>query len=184
MSKESDLYCGEKEGNDVSKVVSLSQDSSIKPRSDSNSESAILQSIVIATPASVELEPEPIPREWILSGAPAARSKILTRSRDWTSSIVVWDCTAGKFSWHYSQDETVLFISGEAFLLQENGQERRFAAGDLGFFPAGTTCTWRVADRVRKVAVLRESMWRPLGFGLKVWKKLLRMVGLAGKSPL
>jgi len=138
----------------------------------------------MATPANVELAPEPIPQEWILSGVPAARSKILSRSRDWTSSIVVWDCTAGKFVWHYSQDETVLFISGEAFLLQEDGQERRFAPGDLGFFPAGTTCTWRVADQVRKVAVLRESMWRPLGFGLKAWKKLLRLVGLAGKSPL
>lgn len=166
----------------MSEEVSLSRDASVT--SDRHKESAVLRSIVIATPAAVDLEPEPIPEEWILSGTPVARGKLLVRSRDWTSSIVVWDCTAGRFHWHYSQDETLLVISGEAFLLQEDGDERRFGPGDLGFFPAGTTCTWRVADSIRKVAVLRETMWPPLGFGLKAWKKLLRVVGLMGKSPL
>jgi uncharacterized cupin superfamily protein len=168
----------------VSKVVSLSRDASVEHAGASHSESALLRSIVTATPANVELEAEPIPQEWILSGAPVARSKSLVRSRDWTSSIVVWDCTAGRFRWHYSQDETILVVSGEAFLMLENGEERRFGPGDLGFFPAGTTCTWRVAENIRKVAVLRESMGWPLGFGLKAWKKLLRIVGLSGKSPL
>ena len=168
----------------MSKVVSLSQDASAERTSEGHSESALLRSIVTATPANVELAPEPIPQEWVLSGTPVARSKNLVRSRDWTSTVVVWDCTAGRFHWHYSQDETILVISGEAFLLLENGDERRFGPGDVGFFPAGTTCTWRVADYIWKVAVLRESMWRPLGVCLKAWKKLLRIVGLAGKSPL
>jgi uncharacterized protein len=168
----------------VSKVVSLSRDASARPVNNSQPDSALLRSIVMAAPASVELDPEPIPQEWILSGAPVSRSRNLVRSRDWTSTVVVWDCTAGSFRWHYSQDETILVISGEAFLMLENGEERRFGAGDVGFFPAGTTCTWRVADYIRKVAVLRENMWRPLGFCLKAWKKLLRIVGLSGKSPL
>lgn len=147
-------------------------------------QSAFLRSIVMAVPATVELAPEPIPQEWVLSGTPVARSKMLVRSRDYTESVVVWDCTAGSFRWHYSRDETLLFLSGEAFLQLENGEERRFGAGDVGFFPAGTSCSWRVADNVRKVAVVRETMWRPLGFCLKAWKKSLRVVGLAGKSPL
>jgi uncharacterized protein len=167
----------------VSKVVSLSGDASALT-GEGHSDSALLRSIVMATAASVELEPEPIPQEWIVSGTPVSRSKNLVRSRDWTSSVVVWDCTAGSFRWHYSQDETIFVISGEAFLLLENGQERRLGPGEVGFFPAGTTCTWRVAEYIRKVAVLRESMWRPLGFCLKAWKKLLRIVGLSGKSPL
>ena len=165
------------------KLASLSAVSSL-PTSESHSESAIFRSIVMTMPANVELAPDPIPQEWVLNGAPAARSKILVRSRDWTSSVVVWDCTAGSFRWTYGQDETIFVISGEAFLLLENGEERRFGAGEVGFFPAGVTCNWRIADHIRKVAVLRESMWQPLGFCLKVWKKLLRMVGLAGKSPL
>lgn len=138
---------------------------------------------MVADPATLELAPEPIPKEWILSGAPVARSKNLIRSRDWTSTVVVWDCTAGRFSWHYGQDEVILVVSGEAFLLLENGDERRFGAGDVGFFPAGTNATWRVAEYIRKVAVVRETIWLPLGFCLKVWKKLLRTVGLSGKSP-
>lgn len=166
----------------MSHEASLSPDASVVDNS--HPESALLRSIVTATPANVELAPEPIPQEWILSGTPVARGKMLVRSRDYTESVVVWDCTAGSFRWHYSQDETLLVISGEAFLLLEDGQERRFGPGDIGFFHAGTTCTWRVADNIRKVAVVRETMWRPLGMCLKVWKKFLRVVGLAGKSPL
>ena len=168
----------------MAKEVSLSSDAAVGSASSPHFESAILNSIVMATPANVELGPEPIPQEWILSGSPVSRSKLLARSRDWTSSTVVWDCTEGSFHWHYSQDETVLFLSGEAFLLLENGQERRFGPGDLGFFPSGTTATWRVAGQVRKIAVLKESMWPPFGLCLKAWKKLLRAIGLAGKSPL
>jgi uncharacterized cupin superfamily protein len=167
----------------VSKEVSLSRDASTSSK-DSYPESAILRAIVMATPSAVELEPEPIPHEWILSGTPNARGKMLVRSRDYTESVVVWECTAGSFRWHYSQDETLMVISGDAYLLLENGEERRFGPGDLGFFHAGTTCTWRVANNIRKVAVVRETMWRPLGICLKAWKKLLRVVGLAGKSPL
>jgi uncharacterized protein len=151
---------------------------------DNRSESILLRSIVTAAPARVDLEPEPIPPEWVLSGTPAARSKLLVRSRDWTSSVVVWDCTPGQFRWHYSKDEMLVVVSGEAFLMLENGAERRLGPGDVGFFPAGTTCNWRVSQHIRKVAFLKESMWWPLGFCLKVWKKLLRTVGLAGKSPL
>jgi uncharacterized protein len=142
------------------------------------------QPILIATPAIIELQSEAIPPDWILSGTPVARKSKLATSHDWASSIVVWDCTAGRFHWHYMQDEAVFVISGEAFLVNENGEERRFAAGDFGFFPAGTSCTWRVSSNFRKVAVLREPMWRPLGFILKVSKKVLRAVGILDKSPL
>ena len=78
----------------------------------------------------------------------------------------------------------MVVISGEAFLIGENGEERRMGAGDVAFFPSGTTCKWRVANQIRKVAFLREPMWRPLGFGLKVSRKLLRMLGLSGKPLL
>jgi uncharacterized cupin superfamily protein len=144
------------------------------------------KSVVIATPSSIDLglELEPIPSDWVLNGTPASRSKNLARSHDWTSHIVVWECNAGSFHWHYSSDEVIIVVSGEAFMTNEKGEERRFGPGDLGFFPAGSSCKWRVPVGIRKVAVLRETMWRPLGFGLKLWNKLLRSVGLAGKSPL
>jgi len=145
---------------------------------------ATYKSIFLTTPKDIELEPEPIPPDWILSGSPQARCKKLVRSHDSTSSIVVWDCTPGRFKWHFSQDEAIIVISGEALMINEQGEERRFGAGDLGFFPAGTFCTWQVQEHFRKIGVLRETMWRPLGLGIKGWHWLLRTIGLGAKSPL
>ncbi len=139
----------------------------------------MLQWIEIASPATIELEPQPIPQDWILSGMPFARSRDLSRSMDLMSKVVVWDCTSGQFRWHYEQDETILGVAGEAFLMRENGEEQRFGPGDVGFFPAGAIRTWRVSGQFRKVAILRESMGRPLGFCLKAWKRLVRMASLA-----
>jgi uncharacterized cupin superfamily protein len=102
----------------------------------------------------------------------------VVRSHDLTSDVVVWECTAGRFECHYYQDETVMVVAGEVFITDEKGEERRLGPGDLGFFPAGTSCIWRVPESVRKIAVLRETMWRPVGLGLKIWKRLLRIVGL------
>jgi len=59
-------------------------------------------------------------------------------------------------------------------MLDDDGEEHRFGAGDIAFFPAGTACTWRVTEYIRKVAVVRETIWPPLGFVLKVSKKILR----------
>lgn len=136
--------------------------------------SGVPKSILRIHSAFVELEPDPIPAEWILEGNPQARANKLVTTRDWSSTVVVWDCTPGSFKWHYSKDETVNFLSGEAFMIDASGEELRFGAGDIAFFAAGTTCTWRVTEHIRKVAVVRETIWRPLGFVLKVSKKILR----------
>lgn len=142
--------------------------------------------VVIVTPADIKLDDalQPFSPNWVLSGAPASRSKTLARSKDWAANIVVWECTAGRFKWHFTQDETIFVVSGETIMISEKGEERRLGPGDIGYFPAGTRCTFIVSDRIRKVAVVRESLWRPLGFSLKVWNKLLRLTGLSGKSQL
>ncbi|HTS12520.1 MAG TPA: cupin domain-containing protein [Candidatus Limnocylindrales bacterium] len=141
------------------------------------------QPIFKVNPETVEVQPEPIPQDWILNGAPVARGHKLATSHDWLSTVVVWDCTAGRFTWRYGQDEVILVISGEAFLVKDNGEELRFGAGDVGYFRAGTVATWRVADYIRKVAIVRETTWRPLGLAWKVVKKLMRIVTRTDKSP-
>ena len=151
---------------------------------DQGAETAVSESRLMVTAATVELEPEPIPSDWVVSGSPVARCKKMVRSHDRTSHIVIWDCTPGSFKWYYGMDEAIVVIAGEAFMIDEKGEERRFGPGDLAFFPAGTTCTWRITETLRKVGVLRETMWRPLGLAVKAWHKLLRIVGLAGNSPL
>src|SRR5689334_7771377 len=126
-----------------------------------------MRSIILADAASIDLEPAPISPDWILAGTPQARSKLLAKSHDRTSSIMVWECTAGRFNWHYSEDETVVVISGEVFITSEKGEERRLGQGDMGFFPAGSSCIWRVNNRIKKVAVLRKDMPLLLGFGVR-----------------
>jgi uncharacterized protein len=142
------------------------------------------RSILIESASSADLEPAPISADWILSGSPQARSRLVTKSGDRTSSIMVWECTAGRFNWHYSEDETVVVVSGEVFITTEKGEETRLGQGDIGFFPAGCSCTWRVTDRIRKVAVLRKDLPPLLGIGVRGWHLLLRIVGLRGKPSL
>src|SRR3981081_1369775 len=136
------------------------------------------KSIVIATAASLDLEPAPISPDWILAGAPEARNRIMAKSHDRTSYVMVWECTPGRFNWHYTQDEELVVISGEVFITTETGEERRLGPGDWALFPARSSATWRVTERFRKVAFFREPIPRPLAFCLRAWKKLLRAGGL------
>jgi len=142
------------------------------------------RAIMLAAAATTDLESSPISPAWILSGTPETRSKELARSHDRTSYVMVWECTAGRFNWHYNKDETLVVISGAAVLTYEKGGERRIGPGDIVFFPAATSCTWDVPEYIRKVAFLRHTMPRPLGFCVLAWNKLLRIVGWWGTSPL
>jgi uncharacterized cupin superfamily protein len=144
----------------------------------------MFKSIVTEAANLAALEPSSISPDWILDGTPQARNKVLARSHDGTSWVVAWECTAGRFNWHYSEDETVVVISGEVFITTEKGEERRLGPGDMGFFPAGSSCTWRVNDCVKKVAVLRQDLPPSLGIGVRAWHKLLRILGLRGQSSI
>jgi uncharacterized cupin superfamily protein len=146
-------------------------------------EHTVSKAVLLVNPAHVDLQSEPIPTQWILSGAPEARGTKLTTSNDGTSSVVVWECTPGSFKWDYCQDETAVIISGEAFITVEGGSERQLRPGDLVFFPAGSSCMWRVTAQIRKSAVLRETVWPFLGLALKITKKLLRMKLPVHSSP-
>lgn len=140
-------------------------------------------SIVITNAASATLNIAPIYRDWIISGEPEGSNKLLAVSRDRTSRTMAWECQPGTFNWHYSEDETVYLITGEVFVTQD-GTERRMAAGDIAFFPAGTSCVWRVTQPTRKVAFLRKDLPRWLGFGIRVWNVLLRKTGMRRDAPL
>jgi uncharacterized protein len=141
-------------------------------------------SIVLAVSAAESLEPAPITPDWVLGGTPAAQSKILAKSRDGTSYIMVWECSAGSFRWQYDEDETLTVISGEVFITDDLGRKQRLGEGDMGFFPAGSSCTWYVPDRIKKIAVLRKDLPFPVGFGVRAFHKLLRAFGFRGSSPL
>src|SRR2546426_11334099 len=133
----------------------------------------MLQSVLIAAAASADLDAAPISRDWVLDGKPETRSKELARSHDRTSYVTVWDCTAGRFDWHYNKDETLVVISGEAFISDENGVERRIGPGDVVFFQAGTSAAWRGPHYIKKNALFRATHPRPLGPFRDSWELFL-----------
>jgi len=143
-----------------------------------------LDGVVMGTAETCELSPEPIDERWILSGQPVARSKVVARTKDWSTRLMVWDCTAGSFRWYYGQDEVIVIISGALILLREDGTEQRFCAGDYIFFPKGSAANWRVDKYVRKVALLKEPLWRPVGLAVKACNKALRGVRLSATALL
>lgn len=132
--------------------------------------------VIFAAPANVDLTPAPIPSDWIIEGNPQARSKRLAASADGTSTVMAWSCTAGRFKWHYTVDETIHLISGEVFVTDENDNVRRVGPGDMVFFPAGSVSTWYIPDHVRKLAVCRQSMPRLAGFALRAFNKLVSII--------
>jgi uncharacterized cupin superfamily protein len=106
---------------------------------------------------NVALNPCPIRSAWILEGAPVARNKILSVSKDGTASTVIWDCTAGRFNWFYGVDETVYVLEGSVRLKDANGAHL-VKAGDSIFFPAGSSAEWTVETYIKKVAFLRQPL--------------------------
>jgi uncharacterized protein len=126
--------------------------------------------IVFSDPMTVGLDPAPIEPGWIVEGTPQAHSRELARSVDGTSVVVAWACTAGRFHWHYRLDEMVHVISGEVFVTAETGLERRLGPGDMAFFPAGSHSLWRVPVAVRKLAVCRHALPKPLGTAIRLKK--------------
>jgi uncharacterized cupin superfamily protein len=89
-----------------------------------------------------------------------ARAKVLSTSADGAVTMIVWDCTAGRFNWFYSFDEMIHVIEGSTVIKNQAGTERRVAAGETIFFPAGSRAEWIVGDYVRKFAVCRDPVPR------------------------
>lgn len=134
------------------------------------------KSIVIAAADTTNVRATSVTPSWILAGKPETRAQQLSRSKDRNSYTMVWDCTAGNFNWYYSLDETLVVLEGEAFIKSDGLEERRIGAGDVVFFPAGCSATWRVTNYIRKVAFLRHPIPPPIGFGVRAWNALVRVV--------
>jgi uncharacterized protein len=122
----------------------------------------------------VVLNPDPIDPAWVLEGNPVARAGLWSRSLDSTSSSWVWDCTAGKFNWYFRTDETIYVIDGEVIVRTEGQAPRTLRAGHVALFYAGTWAEWTVPVYVRKHAVLRAPISKPVLLALKVGRRLKR----------
>lgn len=120
----------------------------------------------------VELTAAPIDPSWIVAGNPVARSGQWSCSPDTTTSTWVWDCTAGTFDWYFEQDETIHVIEGEVIVTYAGQPPRTLRAGDAALFHADTWARWHVPHYVRKHAILRPHIPRPIWFAMRVARKL------------
>jgi uncharacterized cupin superfamily protein len=131
--------------------------------------------VVAANPATVELAASPFPAEWVLEGRPQARATAIARSGDGAMTVIAWSCSKGSFRWQYDVDEMAHILSGEVFITDESGTERRLGPGDTVFFASGSTCLWRITEDIRKVAVCHVAVPRLVSLGLRAWNKLCRI---------
>jgi uncharacterized cupin superfamily protein len=107
------------------------------------------------------MTPAPIKKEWIEGGDPQASLAVLAYSDDRATSTLLWECTAGLFTWRYYDDETIYFLDGEVMISVEGEPARRYGPGDVIHFSRGAVATWEVKTFIRKVAFCRSAPSRP-----------------------
>ena len=141
---------------------------------------------IVASRTDVPLHPAPINPDWIIEGTPTARAAMLSRSSDGLASTVVWECTEGKFNWHYDIDETVLILEGSIVVESDEMKPTRYGPGDIILFRKGAHARWHVERKVRKAAFCQRVQPRLFGLGLRVAGRLRRMLsgGQAAGSSL
>jgi uncharacterized protein len=135
-----------------------------------------VESLITVGTRSAKFMPNPIQAAWILDGNPVARAELLSSSEDGTASTYFWDCTAGRFNWFYSFDETFHILEGNVTLKYPSGVSRRVSTGDTVFFPAGSSAEWTVDNYVRKLAFCRTPLPGYLTFARQVKRRLVRAV--------
>jgi uncharacterized cupin superfamily protein len=134
------------------------------------------ETLITVGSSPANLVSNPIQPAWILEGKPVARLELLSSSADGTASTYFWDCTAGRFNWFYSFDETFHVLEGEVTLKYLSGDSHRVVAGDTVFFPAGSSAEWTVDRYVRKLAFCRTPVPSYLTFARQIARRLKRAV--------
>ena len=129
---------------------------------------------------TVDLTPRPIEPSWVIEGRPDATWCVLSQSADGLASTMVWHCTAGKFNWYYDFDETILILEGGIVLESDTMPPTRYGPGDVIFFKDGAHARWHVESHVKKLAFCRKTQPAWLGFALRVFLKLKKMLLPAG----
>ena len=129
----------------------------------------------------VQLTQKPIEPSWIIEGTPVAQWCVLTRSADGLASTMVWECSEGKFNWYYDVDETIMILEGEIVLENDTMRPTCYGPGDVVFFRNGAHARWHVRGRVRKLAFCRTTQPYLLGFALRAFNKIKRILLPSGQ---
>ncbi|MFE5024125.1 cupin domain-containing protein [Streptomyces sp. NPDC056656] len=97
----------------------------------------------------VELEPEPLDPEQIISGAPVVTGKVLWESADGKQLRGIWQITPGTVT-DTEANELFVVVSGRATVEVEGGQTLEVGPGDAAVLREGDRTTWTVHTTLRK----------------------------------
>lgn len=139
------------------------------------------RTLIETTNLAVNLTPKPIEPSWIVEGNPVAQWCVLSKSADGLASTMVWECSEGKFNWHYDFDETILILEGSIVLENDTMRPTRYGPGDVIFFKHGAHARWHVEGRVRKLAFCRTTQPVLLGFAARAISRIKRILMPSGK---
>lgn len=129
-----------------------------------------------------DLQPAPIDPSWIIDGDPKPRARRLALDENRTVSAILWDCTTGRFNWHYGSDEIVEILDGEVELTFPSGRVETARKGDMVYFPGGQIVQFNVPTYLRKVTHYssRPSFARGLLRRLPFVRRVARVVRARG----
>jgi len=142
------------------------------------------QGLIEVGSSKTSLSASPIEPSWIIEGNPIAQNALLSRSADGLASTIIWQCSEGKFDWHYDLDETILILEGSVVLESDSMGPTRFGPGDVVFFKDGAHAKWHVEGYVRKLAFCRRTQPFLLGLAARAISKFKRMVSPGKGSSL
>jgi uncharacterized cupin superfamily protein len=96
---------------------------------------------------------EPIAADRVVEGAPVAETR-LDYEKDGTYAGE-WSASVGAWRVRYDEWEFCHLLEGECELAGDDGETRRFAAGDSFIIEPGFAGVWRVIAPMRKRFVIR-----------------------------
>ncbi|MFE9932092.1 cupin domain-containing protein [Streptomyces sp. NPDC005533] len=99
--------------------------------------------------ADVELEPEDLDPDQIVSGEPVVTGKVLWESPDGSQVRGIWQITPGVVT-DTEADELFVVVSGRATVEVEGGETLEVGPGSACVLREGDKTTWTVHETLRK----------------------------------
>jgi len=136
---------------------------------------------VIFSQGRRSLHAYPINRDWVVDGTPEARGCPIFETSDQNANVHEWQCTRGRFMWHYAVDEIVYIVEGEARIKDvATGISTNIIAGTSVLFQRGSSAEWTVDRYVRKIAINHVPLSPKIAFLISAWRRLKRKFGESG----
>jgi uncharacterized protein len=124
------------------------------------------------------LHSAPIKKDWVVDGTPQASGCAIFETADQGADVHEWQCTRGRFVWHYDVDEIVYVIDGHARIKDlATGLSTHITAGTSVLFQRGSSAEWTVDDYIRKIAINHVPLSPKIAKLRSAWRRLKRLLG-------